>query len=78
MRTTLTIDDDLLAAAQSLARHRGTTLSAAVCELIRRGLKPQQVYAQAPEEEDGFPRFQVAEDARPITLEDVRRLEDLP
>ncbi len=38
MRTTLELDDTVLAAARSLARARGTSLGAAVSELARRGL----------------------------------------
>ncbi|HRW19419.1 MAG TPA: antitoxin [Dermatophilaceae bacterium] len=39
MRTTLELDDQVLAAARSLARSRGTSLGAAVSELARRGLQ---------------------------------------
>ena len=38
MRTTLELDDAVLAAARSLARSRGMSLGAAVSELARRGL----------------------------------------
>lgn len=38
MRTTLELDDRVLAAARSLARARGTSLGEAVSELARRGL----------------------------------------
>lgn len=38
MRTTLEIDDTVLAAARSLARSRRCSLGAAVSELARRGL----------------------------------------
>lgn len=38
MRTTLDIDDTVLAAARSLARSRGCSLGEAVSELARRGL----------------------------------------
>ena len=37
MRTTLELDDAVLAAARSLARSRGVSLGAAVSELARRG-----------------------------------------
>ncbi|MCK0111925.1 hypothetical protein MWU75_07220 [Ornithinimicrobium sp. F0845] len=40
MRTTLEIDDQVLAAARSLARSRGISVGAAVSELARRGLMP--------------------------------------
>jgi len=39
MRTTLEIDDTVLAAARSLARSRGCSLGEAVSELAKRGLQ---------------------------------------
>ncbi len=39
MRTTVDLDDTVLAAARSLARARGITLGAAISELARRGLQ---------------------------------------
>lgn len=38
MRTTLELDDTVVAAARSLARARGISIGAAVSELARRGL----------------------------------------
>jgi hypothetical protein len=38
MRTTLDIDDDLIAAAKELARREGTTVGAVVSRLLRRSL----------------------------------------
>lgn len=46
MRTTLEIDDTVLAAARSLARARGISIGAAVSELARRGLSGGAVTAQ--------------------------------
>ena len=42
MRTTLDLDDQVLAAARALARARGTSLGEAVSELARRGLRGHQ------------------------------------
>ena len=39
MRTTLDLDDTVLAAARSLARAKGVSIGAAVSELARRGLR---------------------------------------
>ena len=39
MRTTLDIDDTVLAAARSLAQSRGVSLGAALSEIARRGLR---------------------------------------
>ena len=41
MRTTLDIDDTVLAAARALARARRISLGAAVSELARKGLAPE-------------------------------------
>lgn len=40
MRTTLDIDDDVLAAAKSLARHRGCTLGEMISSLVRSAINP--------------------------------------
>jgi hypothetical protein len=41
MRTTIDIDDDLLAASKELARHEGTTAGAVVSRLLRQALTAQ-------------------------------------
>jgi hypothetical protein len=75
MRTTLTIEDDLLAAARCLARDTSASMGAAVSELMRRGLNATPG-VRAPRGKAGFPTFDVPSGAHPITLEDVRRAED--
>ncbi len=75
MRITLTMDDDLLAAARSLARDRSESIGDAISELIRRGLAAApQIHTAA--RTSGFPVFAVPPRAHPITLEDVRQAED--
>ena len=72
MRTTISIDDDLLAAAKSLDRSRSVPVGRVISDLARRGL-------QAPvrtRKRGGFPVFDVPANARPITLDDVKKLED--
>ena len=73
MRTTITIDDDLFAAAKALAVQRKVPVGKVVSELMRKGL-----YAQAPVKagKGGFPVFQVPASARPITLDIVKQAED--
>lgn len=75
MRTTVTIDDDVLAVARALAARRGSSLGSALSELARRGFKRAPV-----SERDGDGSvFAVADDAEPITSEDVyRSLDDWP
>lgn len=68
MRTTLTLDDDVLEAARDIAAARGQSLGAVVSELARRSLKPatwQYV--------DGLPTFIVPGDSPGFTEEDVAR-----
>ena len=72
MRTTLTIDDDLLAAARSLARAKSESIGKALSDLARRGLNATPRVRRR----SGFPVFSVPKGAHPITLEDVRRAED--
>ena len=75
MRTTVTIDDDVLEAARKLAVARDQSLGTVVTDLMRRGLAVRRDY---PADGDGFPTFEVREDSPPITLEDVKRDEDEP
>jgi hypothetical protein len=42
MRTTIDLDDDVLAAAKDLAAARKTTVGSIVSELARRGLQPRR------------------------------------
>jgi hypothetical protein len=72
MRTTVNIEDDLLAAAKSLARARSQTLGQVISELIRKGLHT----SRSTSTRSGFPVFDVPAGAHPITLEDTKQLED--
>ena len=75
MRTTLNIDDDVLAVARALAARSGCSLGSAVYELARRGIKGWD----AVNDGDGFPAFRVSPAAQPITDDDVRKaLSDWP
>ncbi len=75
MRTTVTIDDDVLAVARALAERKRSSLGSALSELARRGFR-----SAPPAEEDGDrTMFPVAADAEPITSEGVyRSLDDWP
>ena len=68
MRTTVTIDDDVLAVARALADRRGSSLGSAISELARRGFRSGSTRHDA-----GLPVFQVAAEADPITSDDVHR-----
>ncbi len=73
MRTTLSIDDDLLAAAKAMAQARSVSVGMIVSELMRKGLQARSTMVR----KSGLPFFQVGPDAGPTTLEDVKKLEDL-
>ena len=75
MRTTLDIDDDVLAAARELARSERRSIGATISELARRGLRP--VIATAGEGRLAFPTFPVRDDSPIVTAEAVKQaLED--
>jgi len=75
MRTTVTIDNDVLAVARALAQRNGTSLGRAISDLARRGFRS----APAAVEQGEGTVFAVASDADPITSEDVyRSLSDWP
>ena len=68
MRTTLTIDDDVLAVARALAERNGSSLGSALSELARRGFKGAAIAADG----DAIV-FRIAPDAEPFTSDDVYR-----
>ena len=75
MRTTIAIDDDVLAVARALAERKGYSLGSALSELARRGFKG----TASGEDHGDRTGFAVASDAEPITSEDVyRALVDWP
>ena len=76
MRTTLTIDDDVLSVARALAQRKKCSLGSAVSELARRGFRGNGVSAV---KRDDIPFFPVNPNAEPFTSEDVyKALDDFP
>lgn len=73
MRTTLTIDDDVLAAAKALAERREQTLGAIVSDLMRQALRPPE---QVFETRNGIPLLPRRPNGVPVTLEMVNALRD--
>lgn len=71
MRTTLDIDDNMLAVARVRAREKGISIGAAVSEIMRRGLEVPRTRSRR-----GFPVFQMPPDAPVITDEMVARYRD--
>lgn len=70
MRTTLTLDDDILEAARTLSEKRGVSIGTVVSELARRGLAP----AADATVRNGIHLFPVREGAGAATLEIVKEL----
>lgn len=70
MRTTLSLDDDILDAARAIAQRRGVPIGEVVSELARRGLSP----ALPAERRNGIRLFPVREGAGPVTPEVVKAL----
>ena len=74
MRTTLAIDDDVLAAARHLAEREQRTIGEVISALARQGLSRG---SRAPVlERNGIPLVQSRSNAQPVTLELVNRLRD--
>jgi hypothetical protein len=71
MRTTLEIDDDVVAAARELAGDERRSLGSVISELARRGLTPARV-----EVSGHLPVIRVPAGTPPITQEMVRRALD--
>lgn len=72
MRTTLTIDDDVLAAAKQLARTRGLTVGEAISELARSALTNRE----RSRTRNGIELLPAPKAAGRATLEDVNALRD--
>jgi len=71
VRTTLDIDDDVVAAARELAAEERRSLGSVISELARRGLTPARV-----EIADQLPVIRVPAGTPPITPQMVRRALD--
>lgn len=72
MRTTITIEDDAFAAAQSYARARALKLGQAVSELIRRGSAEQLTIKQ----KKGVWVFDLPSDTPRVTALQVQQMLD--
>jgi hypothetical protein len=71
MRTTLDLDDDVLAAARELAADERRSIGAIISELARRGLTPARV-----ESDGALPVIRVPAGTPPITPAMVDRALD--
>lgn len=73
MRTTLAIDDDVLAAASGLASLHRKSVGAVISALARQALQPQ---ACSHATRNGVPLLKTQAGTMPVTLEMVNRLRD--
>jgi hypothetical protein len=73
MRTTLTIDDDLLAAARDLAAREQRNIGEVISDLARSGLKRREAQ---PGRRKGLPVLPVKDGGGIVTMELVNRLRD--
>ena len=72
MRTTLNLADDVFIAVKHISQNTNASIGEVVTELIRKSLKGSE---RALYEND-IPVFHVSENAKPITLEDVKKDDD--
>jgi hypothetical protein len=73
MRTTLTIDDDILEAARERADFERKTIGAVISTLARKGLCPAE---PPPVYRNGIRLLPIQPGSGPVTLEHVNRLRD--
>jgi hypothetical protein len=71
MRTTLTLDDDVMNLAARQAKARGLSLGKTVSDLVRRGLN-----APTPSQDrSGLVVFKLPDDSPQVTTDEVRQLD---
>jgi len=75
MRTTLSIDDDVLAFAKHLADRERRSLGEVISALARQGLRRDPAAGAAPMR-NGLPLLPLKPAAAPVTLELVNQLRD--
>jgi hypothetical protein len=73
MRTTLSIDDDVLAAAKGLAALQRKSVGEVISELTRQALRPG---AQKAKARNGVPLLAVCAKSKAVTPELVNQLRD--
>lgn len=72
VRTTLDVDDDVLAAARDVAKERGISVGKALSEFARRGF----IHHDEPKTRNGFPLLPTKSPGVVVTLELVNELRD--
>jgi hypothetical protein len=72
MRTTLTLDDDVLNAAKALAVQQNRPIGAIISDLARRALQE----APSPAERKPVPLLPISQPTARVTLETINALRD--
>lgn len=72
MRTTLSIDEDVLVAARAMAKQQDRSLGEVISALARTSLRRPEIRG----ERNGIPLLAVSPAATPVTLEIVNALRD--
>jgi len=72
MRTTLTLEDDVLSAARALATQQNRPIGAIISDLARRALNQPA----APAERHGVPLLPISHPTARVTLDTVNALRD--
>ena len=73
MRTTLSIDDDILAAAKEMAATENKTIGEVISSLARQAMRPTQARRKT---RNGVPLLPVRAGAPRVTSELIRQLQD--
>lgn len=76
MRTTLSIDSDVLEAAKVLARHRNSSVGAVISELARQALAERRPAVEPAPLDCGLPVLTRNPQGGPVDLELVNQLRD--
>ncbi|MCP9883528.1 CopG family transcriptional regulator [Synechococcus sp. ATX 2A4] len=78
MRTTLQLDDDVLAAARVLARQQRTSLGTVISALARQGLvaPPPGAASTSASHRNGLPLLPWQPEGAPVDLEHINSLRD--
>lgn len=71
VRTTINLDDDILATAKAMAAQQRKPVGEVVSSLVRRALKPS---GRQITERNGIPLFPIRKDAKAVTPEIIREL----
>jgi Arc/MetJ family transcription regulator len=72
MRTTLSLDDDVLREVKAYAKSRDVSIGKAVSDLVRRGLRAPLRTRLI----NGFHVVDLPPDSPPVSTDDVKKLQD--